>query len=47
MIVLDSHRCGFEKEGGVSRETPNRGSHRCYHLLFDTCRSCLESIVIR
>lgn len=47
MIVHAFPSLWIEKEGGVSRETPNRGSHRCYHLLFDTCRSCLESIVIR
>lgn len=47
MIVYAFHRRGFEKEGGASRETPNRGSHRRHHhLLFDACRSCLESVAI-
>jgi hypothetical protein len=46
MIVRACHSCQFEKEGGASRETPNRGSHRCHHLLFDVCRSGLESVVI-
>ena len=46
MIVHAFHRCGFDKEGGASRETPNRGSHRRYHLLFDACCSGLESVVV-
>jgi hypothetical protein len=47
MIVQASHHCGFEKEGGASRETPNRSSRRCHHLLFDAGRSGLESVVVR
>lgn len=47
MIVWISHRCGSEKEGGASRETPNRVSRRHHHLLFDVCRSGLESVVVR
>lgn len=46
MIVYASHCCGCEKEGGASRETPNRGSHSCHHLLFNACRSGLESVVV-
>ncbi len=46
MIVRAFHTCGFEKEGGASRETPNSGSHCCHHLLFDaSCHSGLESVV--
>ena len=47
MIVPTSQSCKFEKEGGASRETPNRGSRRHHHLLFDVCRSGLESVVVR
>lgn len=47
MIVHAFRRCGLKKEGGASRETPNRGSHRCHHLLFDARRPGLESVGVR
>ncbi len=37
----------LKKEGGVSRETSNRDSHRCHHLLFDDGRTRLEPVVVR
>ncbi len=46
MIVHASHIIGVKNEGGASRETPNRGSRRHHHLLFDVCRSSLESVVV-
>jgi|CXWL01.1.fsa_nt_gi hypothetical protein len=47
MIIHASHIIvGMKNEGGASRETPNRGSHSCHHLLFDACRSGLESVVV-
>lgn len=47
MIVLDPIVVTLKKEGGASRETSNRDSHRCHHLLFDDCRTRLESVVVR
>lgn len=47
MIVQYSLVVNRKKEGGTSRETPNRDSHRRHHVLFDACRSGLESIIIR
>lgn len=47
MIVHAFYRRGFEKEGGASRETPNRDYYCCHHILFGACRSGLEPVVIR
>jgi hypothetical protein len=47
MIVMHPIVVDVKKEGGASRETPNRGSRRHHHLLFDVCCSGLESVVVR